>query len=109
MSEKKYLVTIKGIGQLGGPVNINKTLELDFQMQSKLKGPHREEVIEGIIQTHYPGVKFNPRQIGITIEEVKENLKKNKKENSNSNGGCFSSIIFLPFKIVWRLFNWLTS
>jgi hypothetical protein len=59
--------TIRGTGQLNGPVIVNKELELDDQIARALLGSKREEVLKGILNAHYPGVKFDYKKIGVQI------------------------------------------
>ena len=69
-------VHFKGFGQLNGVVIIDKIIDLDKQIADKLTGAERYEIIQSIISIHYPGVAFEPGNIGYTkIEEKKE--KKN--------------------------------
>ena len=60
-------VTLKGIGQLNGPVVINKTLEFDTKQAQNFTGLKRDEVVLATLQIYFPGVKVNPRQIGINV------------------------------------------
>mgnify|MGYP000927574910 CR=1 FL=1 len=60
-------VTLKGTGQLNGPVIINKTIEIDDVQARAFVGPKKDEVITSTIAVHYPGVKINPRQIGVNV------------------------------------------
>ena len=64
-------VTLRGTGQLNGPVNIMKILEMDDVQASKLSGLNRHEVILALLAIHYPGVKVKPNQIGICIESIR--------------------------------------
>jgi len=60
-------VTLKGVGQLNGPVIINKTIEMDEVQARTFTGPKRDEVIIGTIAVHYPGVKINPRRMNVVV------------------------------------------
>lgn len=60
-------VTIKGTGQLNGVVIINKTMEMDDVQARAFIGSKKDEVISAVIAVHYPGVKINPRQIGVNV------------------------------------------
>ena len=60
-------VTLRGTGQLNGPVAINKTIEIDTKQAQNFSGPKRDEVVLATLQVYYPGVKVNPRQIGINV------------------------------------------
>lgn len=73
-------VLIKGVGQLNGPVIIDKTIEIDRQALNRLRGQYSDQVITEFIAVHYPGVKINPRQISIRdLGKVKEEIKETKK------------------------------
>jgi hypothetical protein len=107
-------VTFRGFGQLNGVVSINKTIELDDKTASSLTGPKRNEVKLAILAIHYPGVKIDPKNIGIESVYFNErnitnrNEKNTKKEglNNNTSFSLFSILkffIFLPFKI-FRMF-----
>ena len=61
-------ITFRGTGQLNGVVSINKTIEIDNVQAANFKGPKRDEAIQATLAVHYPGVKINPRQIGIEIK-----------------------------------------
>ncbi|HAD79808.1 hypothetical protein [Empedobacter falsenii] len=102
-------VTFRGTGQLNGPVPINKTIEVDIQTAKNLGGSKKDEVKLAILAIHYPGVKINPRQIGMEIKydtpKQKAKTEKNKTEINEKKPITFFSIlkflIFLPFKLVW--------
>lgn len=98
-------VKLRGIGQLNGPVVIDKELELDDKIAQSLYGSKKDEVITNILAIHYPGVKINPRQIGVQSIESKKQISKNNSFQKKSS----TSIIFLPFKITWRILKWLTK
>jgi hypothetical protein len=74
----KWIVTINGHGDLNGVVLINKTVEMDANQARLFNGAGRERAIEAFIQTHYPGVKVDPKRIGINV--------KTKPKASNKNG-----------------------
>ena len=107
-------VTFRGTGQLNGPVIINKTLEFDDRTASTLTGLKRNDVILAILAVHYPGVRIDPKNIG--MESIyfnennirKENEKTPRKNSSNKKTSftLFSIIkffLFLPFRI-FRMF-----
>ncbi|MCC6583484.1 MAG: hypothetical protein IT271_07260 [Chitinophagales bacterium] len=104
MSKTIYKVRMHGVGQLNGPVNIDKTIEVDQSMVGKFSSNKRDEVILSVINTHYPSVKVNPKQIGITITQGDSRNYKTKSKNEISNRKSeSSSFLFLPFKIIWFL------
>jgi 23S rRNA maturation-related 3'-5' exoribonuclease YhaM len=103
-------IKLRGTGQLNGTVVIDKELELDDKIAQSLFGPKKNEVIRNIIAIHYPGVKINPKQIGIQSIELKKEISSIKKtKNSSSQKKSPTPIIFLPFKIIWRILKWLTK
>lgn len=61
-------VTIKGTGQLNGPVVINITIEMDDAQARSLVGSKRDEAIKALVAVHYPGVKIDPRRIGVNVQ-----------------------------------------
>lgn len=63
-------VTIKGTGQLNGPVIINKTVEMETKFANNFVGSKKDQVIEAFVNVHYPGVKINPRTIGVNITHI---------------------------------------
>lgn len=72
-------VLIKGIGQLNGPVIIDKTIEIDRQTLNRFRGQFSDQVITEFLAVHYPGVKINPRQISIReLGNVKEDIQEKK-------------------------------
>jgi hypothetical protein len=75
-----YRVTVKGTGQLNGPVKINKTVEYDDHvMANKFTGADRYIVMEEFVRVNYPGVKVNPRDLAANVVVVDE-----KKSNDSS-------------------------
>jgi len=60
-------VTLKGTGQLNGPVIINKTIEMDDVQARAYTGSKRNEIILATLQIHYPGVKIEPKNIGVNV------------------------------------------
>ncbi|NJK98922.1 MAG: hypothetical protein HC905_32005 [Bacteroidales bacterium] len=60
-------VKINGTGQLNGPVSIRKEFEMYDKLANNLHGAKREQMLADIMATHYPGVRYNPRQISINI------------------------------------------
>lgn len=81
----KALVTVRGSGQLGGVVRINKTVEMDERMASKFNGGNRNEVITEFLKVHYPGVKIKPNQIFVNVVYKKDKPVKKSKEKSISS------------------------
>jgi hypothetical protein len=65
-------VTIRGTGQLNGPVIINKVLEMDDAQARNLTGAKRYEVITALLAIHYPGVKIQPNQISVNVDYSKK-------------------------------------
>lgn len=64
-------VTLKGTGQLNGPVIINKTFEFDDVQARAFVGPKKDEIISETIAIHFPGVKINPRLISVNVDTSK--------------------------------------
>jgi hypothetical protein len=81
----KSRLTIKGTGQLGGPVMINQVVEMDSHMANKFMGYDRDVVMEEFLKVHYPGVKVNPKNIHVNIEHLKEESEKKPIKTSSSN------------------------
>lgn len=107
-------VTFRGTGQLNGPVGIYKTLEFDDKTASTLTGPKREDVILAILAIHYPGVRIDPKKIGIesiyfnenNIAKQNERTPRNNAKKKKTSFSLFSIItffLFLPFRI-FRMF-----
>ena len=78
-------VTIKGTGQLNGPVIINKTVEMDSVMANKFMGSSRYEVIEAFLNTNYPGVKVNPKNFGVNVVHIKSSSEKSNSSKEKSS------------------------
>lgn len=80
--KKKYKVTVRGTGQLNGPVIINKTIELDDHVMAyKFMGGDRYVVFEDFVKTYYPGVKVNPKDLAANVQVIEE--KENRKSTVN--------------------------
>nr|WP_299035015.1 hypothetical protein [uncultured Tenacibaculum sp.] len=79
----KKIVTVRGTGQLNGPVKINKTVEIEEEMAQKFMGRYREDVITEFLNVHYPGVKINPRQISVNVVSKKQKKMKRKSIGSS--------------------------
>jgi hypothetical protein len=79
-------VTLKGTGQLNGIVVINKTIEFDEAQARSFVGPNRDEVILSTLSVHYPGVKINPKQIGVVVNSSKQINSKSKTSDKKSKG-----------------------
>ncbi len=60
-------VIIKGTGQKNGPVIIQKELDLDDNIARSLVGSKKETAITELLELHYPGVKIDPKKIGINL------------------------------------------
>jgi hypothetical protein len=106
-------VTIRGTGQLNGPKDVFKVLELEDQAAQNLTGQNRDKVIIALLAVHFPGVKIDPRKIGINVESIyvktDHNNSSQPTKKRKSSPLTFSSIIlwilFFPFKLVWWLFK----
>ena len=98
-------IKLRGYGQLNGVVIINKELELEDNVAQSFFGGKREDVITATLAVHYPGVIINPRQISVQNIEIKKKNKGNQKSKSIFEG----KLIFLPFRITWKLLKWLTN
>lgn len=83
MSNKKSRITLKGTGQLGGPVMIDKVVEMDTHMANKFMGYNRHTVIEEFLKVHYPGVKINSKNIHVNIVHLKDTSEKEKKKKKD--------------------------
>lgn len=81
----KAIVTVRGFGQLNGPVIIKKVVEMDNQMANKFMGPDRHVVIKEFLKVHYPGVNVNPKNIGVNVVYKKDKPVKKSKEKSISS------------------------
>lgn len=78
---------------MNGPVTIDKKLELDKQIGNKLMSSQtRNEVLAGIMATYYPGVKYEPNNIGINFDKIKEKPNKKSKSNSFLKGAAISAV-----------------
>lgn len=60
-------VKLQGTGQLNGSVVINKTVEMDLQQARTFVGAKQDDVIVAFLAVHYPGVKINPKKIGVVV------------------------------------------
>lgn len=100
-----YNVTLTGTGQLNGIVLIDKTIQCEEQVAYSFQGPNSDAVITGALAVYYPGVKVDPRQIGVSMQEV-QSVKQSKsialsKHDSNSSASILNTSVFLlPFKLV---------
>jgi hypothetical protein len=84
---KKYKVTVRGTGQLNGSVIINKSVIYDDHIMAyKFTGGDRYEVLAGFVRTHYPGVKFNPKDFVARVEVIDDKNSKNGGEKSKISG-----------------------
>ncbi|WP_410877828.1 hypothetical protein [Myroides sp. DW712] len=79
-----YKVTVKGFGQLNGPVIINKTVEMDNRIALSFVGAKRYDVITDFVKVHYPGVKFDPKNFSVNIVEIIEKKKKESNKKANT-------------------------
>lgn len=73
--EKKYKITIKGTGQLNGPVIINKSFIIDDQkIAQSFNGNKRDEVITAWLNSNYPGMKIpNIKNFSANMISIDEN------------------------------------
>jgi len=78
---KTSIVTLKGTGQLNGPVKIKKVIEMENQMAQKFLGGNRLIVIQEFLKVHYSGVTIDPKNIGVNVTPVKEKQKKQTKKS----------------------------
>ena len=85
--EKQAKVTVKGTGQLNGSKTINKTVTMDASMAKQFTGGSRYDVIEDFVRTHYPGMKFNPKNFSANVIY---NVSSN--DNSSSKGSFLGRI-----------------
>ncbi|MEZ4938518.1 MAG: hypothetical protein R2799_13090 [Crocinitomicaceae bacterium] len=76
-------VTLKGTGQLNGPIPINKSIELEDSIANKLLGSQKEQILGSIMSEHYPGVQYETNKIGINISEI--NKVKEKDPTSSDS------------------------
>lgn len=97
---KMYKVTVKGTGQLNGPVNINKTVEMEEQMAIKFNGADRYRVIEEFVKLHYPGVKIpSIRGFGASVVPIKQEKTSKISEQTSENIGKNKDKSFSSFLI----------
>lgn len=61
-------LTIRGVGQLNGPVIIKMTIEMDDNQANLYRGAGRYKAIVALLAVHYPGVKIEPHKIGIEFK-----------------------------------------
>ena len=108
-------VRILGSGQLNGPISVNKTILLEDNIANKL--PSSDEAKLALLALHFPGVKFNPRQMSFSISQYKESrpkpIKAKQKVKGDKKKLTFGRIILfvllLPFKLIWWLLKFLWS
>ena len=97
---KMYKVTVKGTGQLNGPVNINKTVEMEEQMAIKFNGADRYRVIEEFVKLHYPGVKIpSIRGFGASVVPIKQEKTRKTSDQTSENIGKNKDKSFSSFLI----------
>ena len=70
-------ITIKGTGQLNGPVIIDKTFEIESNIANSFVGPKKQQVVEDFLKQHYPGVKIDANRLGINIVQLESKIKSN--------------------------------
>lgn len=58
---------IKGVGQMNGPVLIDKTIEIENNQVGNFTGANRDDALIDILAIYYPGVKIDPKSVGINI------------------------------------------
>lgn len=69
----KIIVTFKGTGQLNGSIIINKTIEFERNAGIVFTGSKRNDAILSTLAVHYPGVKIDPKRIGLEIKTIESN------------------------------------
>lgn len=86
---KVYQVTVNGTGQLNGPKRIHKVLQVDEETAKLFGGAGRYDTFSDFVKQHYPGVKFNPKDISANVvylgTEAELEKKKQKKESKSSS------------------------
>jgi len=60
-------VIIRGIGQKNGSVIVNDELELEDKEALELMGGNKDEATLELLNKLYPGVKFDPKKIGVNV------------------------------------------
>lgn len=97
-----WKVTIKGTGQLNGPVPINKTVEMDERAAKAFTGSKKSTAIEAFVQTHYPGVQIDPRKFSANVNPIKSKKSKSRSTKSNTGkaliGGAIGAAIWNELK-----------
>lgn len=89
---KIYRVTVKGTGQLNGPVRIYKVIDFDDHLAAnRMTGSKRYEVLEEWVKVNYPGVKVDPKSLGTNLQVITPNEKKTKKESTKNSKRSNSS------------------
>jgi len=80
---KKYKITVRGTGQLNGPVSINKSFVTDdARLAQSFTGSNRYEVMAAWVKNAYPGVRIsNIRSFGANVISFDE--KKEGEESSS--------------------------
>lgn len=101
--------TFRGFGQLNGSRMINLTIEVEDKTALDLHGPSRDSVKQAILSIHYPGVKINPKDVGVEIKSIEDSKPINKSGKKTNIKKSFSlsniilSLLFFPFKLAWRI------
>lgn len=83
--EKRSQIHIKGTGQLNGPVIINDKVEMETSMANRFLGANRYEVIQGYLNANHPGVKVDPKKIGVSVNHLGSVTEKSSSEKSSSS------------------------
>ncbi len=87
-------VKITGHGQLNGVVIIDKIIELDEQIANRLYSASKAEVLTSVMNVHYPGVQFDPNNIGVqNVEEKKDRTKEKDILKGAVVGGATASVL----------------
>tara|TARA_B110000967_G_C18546780_1_gene393336 strand:- start:419 stop:613 length:195 start_codon:yes stop_codon:yes gene_type:complete len=60
-------VIIRGTGQKNGSVIVNDELELEDKEALELMGGNKDEATLELLNKLYPGVKFDPKKIGVNV------------------------------------------
>lgn len=86
-------VTFKGIGQLNGPVIIDKSIELEDKEANRLFGANRNDVKLAMLSIYYPGVKIDPTKIGVEAIPIKKEKPKSDISTGIAIGATAASIL----------------
>jgi hypothetical protein len=87
---RMYKVTVRGTGQLNGPLKVDKTVIIEEQMAAKFNGGSRYEVIEAFVKTNYPGIRIDSiksfaANVVLMPEDTVEKKSKSKNYTTEDN------------------------